>query len=64
METKLNWEKGFFKNTYEIYSGDKNIGKLKENVWSNTAIGELLENYQIYLFFIRSQFRLEPIFGL
>ena len=41
METKLKWEKGFFKSTCNIYSGDKYIGKLKENIWSNTAIGEL-----------------------
>jgi hypothetical protein len=41
METKLKWEKGFFKSTYEIHSGDKIIGNLKENIWSNAATGEL-----------------------
>lgn len=41
METNLNWKRGFFKNTFEIFSENSLIGKLKENIWSNSAIGEL-----------------------
>jgi hypothetical protein len=41
METKLNWKKGFFKETYEIYSNGGLVGTLKENIWKQIAYGEL-----------------------
>lgn len=43
METKLNWKKGFFKETFELYSNAELIGTLKENSWKQTAYGELNE---------------------
>jgi hypothetical protein len=41
METQLNWKKGIFKETYEIYSAGILVGTLKENIWKQTAYGEL-----------------------
>jgi len=41
MKTQLNWRKGFFKNTYEIYLENKKIGELKDKCWSQSAFGEL-----------------------
>jgi hypothetical protein len=41
METKLNWKKGLFKETYEIYSNGELVGNLKENIWKQIAYGEL-----------------------
>jgi hypothetical protein len=41
MDTTLIWEKGLFKKTYEIYSNNSPIGKLIENIWSNSAEGEI-----------------------
>jgi hypothetical protein len=41
METKLSWKKGIFKETYEIYSNGILVGTLKENIWKQTALGEL-----------------------
>lgn len=40
-EMKLNWKKGFFKSTYEIFSSGKLVGNMKENSWKKTAIGAL-----------------------
>ena len=41
METKLNWKKGIFKETFEIYSNGALVGTLKENIWKQIAYGEL-----------------------
>jgi hypothetical protein len=41
METQLNWTKGIFKETYEIYSDGALVGTLKENIWKQKAYGEL-----------------------
>lgn len=41
MNSIINWKKGIFKNTFEIYSSDTLIGTLKENSWKQTATGEL-----------------------
>ena len=35
------WKKPFLSSTYTIYSGDKLVGKLRENSWTNSAEGEL-----------------------
>ena len=55
METKLNWKSGLFKNTYNIYSAEAQVGKLKENTWSGAAEGEL--NGKKYIFKTRGFFR-------
>jgi len=41
METKLEWKKGIFKETFEIYSNGLLVGTLKENTWKQIAYGEL-----------------------
>ena len=41
MTTLLNWKKGFFKSTYQIFAGNVPIGYLRENTWSQTAEGEI-----------------------
>jgi len=41
MKTLLNWKKGFFKSTYQIFADDVIIGYLRENTWSQTAEGEI-----------------------
>jgi hypothetical protein len=41
MKAILFWEKGIFEGTYKIYSEKKLVGKLKENPWTGSAIGEL-----------------------
>lgn len=41
MLNKLNWKRGFFKETYEIFSGSTLIGSFKENPWKQKAFGEL-----------------------
>jgi hypothetical protein len=41
MKTNLNWKKGIFKSTYEIYSEDCSVGYLNEKTWSQSSEGEL-----------------------
>lgn len=41
MKTNLNWKKGFFKSTYEIFNFSMTVGKLKQKTWSLSADGEL-----------------------
>ena len=48
METNLNWKKGIFKSVYEILSGGNQIGRLKEDSWTQAIYGEL--NGKNYLF--------------
>lgn len=48
MKTILNWEKGLFKSTYQIFSGDILVGSLNEKYWTQSAEGEL--NGRKYLF--------------
>jgi hypothetical protein len=46
--TILNWKKGFFSQTYNIYSSNLVIGMLKNKTWSSSAEGEI--NGRKYLF--------------
>ncbi len=48
MKTTLTWKKGLFSNLYSIYSEDELIGKLMDEIFSQTAKGEL--NGEKYLF--------------
>lgn len=41
METKLNWKKPTFKETYEIYSNGVLVGTLKDHTWKQIAYGTL-----------------------
>jgi hypothetical protein len=41
MENHLTWEKGIFKNSYEIFSGGIPAGKLRPDTWSRQGNGEL-----------------------
>lgn len=41
MEIILNWKKGIFKETYELFSNGLLAGTLKENTWKQIAYGEL-----------------------
>jgi len=41
MKTILKWKKGILKNTYQIYSEDIQVGKLREKSWTQSADGEL-----------------------
>jgi hypothetical protein len=41
MKTLLYWKKGFFNSTYKIYSKENLVGKLTENSWNHSAVGEL-----------------------
>jgi hypothetical protein len=48
MKTTLNWKKGTFKTTYEIYTYGKVAGRLKEKSWTQSADGELNGNRYIF----------------
>lgn len=48
MQTNLTWKKGLFSTTYSIYSNGRQIGKLNEKSFSQTAYGEL--NNRKYIF--------------
>jgi hypothetical protein len=39
--TTLNWKRGFFKSTYEIFLFSTPVGKLKPKTWSHSADAEL-----------------------
>jgi hypothetical protein len=41
MKYKLNWKKQFLKCSYNLIQGDRNVGKLTDQDWSNTAVGNL-----------------------
>jgi hypothetical protein len=41
MKTSLSWKRGLFKSTYEIFSGETAVGKLKPDTWSSKGSGEL-----------------------
>jgi len=41
MNIFLTWKKGFFSNTYKLYSNGIESGFLKLNIWSNRAKGVL-----------------------
>jgi hypothetical protein len=41
MKTSLNWKKGFFKSTYEIFNYSMPAGMLKPKTWSYSADSEL-----------------------
>lgn len=41
MERFIQWKKGIFKRTYELFSGETRAGMLKENTWKDSAGGEL-----------------------
>lgn len=55
MQTNLRWGKKIFSNLYKIYSNGQQIGKLKENCFSKTAIGIL--NGQEYIFRTKGFFK-------
>ncbi len=38
---KINWKKGLFSSKYELFSQNKKIGELNEEMFSRTAIGKL-----------------------
>jgi hypothetical protein len=67
METKLNWKKGFLKETYEIYSDGVLVGTLKENIWKQKAYGELNGQkiiFQTNGFFKQETQIIDPVFNL
>jgi len=39
METKIRWKKKLMSSTYELFSGDRNIGKLTISSWGQSATG-------------------------
>ncbi|MBZ0199686.1 MAG: hypothetical protein K8H86_07460, partial [Ignavibacteriaceae bacterium] len=41
MPTKLTWKRGFFSETYKIFSDNNLIGSFNKSVWKNIAFGEL-----------------------
>jgi len=43
MNIFLNWKKGFFSNTYQIYNNGIQVGFLKLSTWSQKAKGVLKE---------------------
>lgn len=55
MKANLNWKKGFFKSTYEIFNFSMPIGMLKPKNWSHSADGEL--NGKKYFFKSKGFFR-------
>jgi len=55
MKTILNWKKGIFADTYNIYSQGKLIGKMKNNCFSQSANGEL--NRMKYTFKTKGLFK-------
>lgn len=57
MENTLKWKKGIFKNTYEIISGEKTIGRLREKTWTQSADGEM--NGKKYSFKTKGFFKQE-----
>ncbi len=48
MQTYLNWKKGLFSSTYNIYSNGILLGELKDKQFSQTATGQL--NGKKYIF--------------
>ncbi len=54
MQRNLKWEKEFFSDTYNIFSEDQFIGKLKNNSFSQIAEGEL--NGKKYTFLTKGFF--------
>jgi hypothetical protein len=54
MQTNLKWDKGTFSNTYNIYSQDQVIGKLRNSSFSQIAEGEL--NGKKYTFITKGFF--------
>jgi hypothetical protein len=57
MRTQLNWGKGIFSNTFEIFSDGVAVGNLKENTWRQSADGELFGKR--YLFKTKGFFKQE-----
>jgi DNA-binding beta-propeller fold protein YncE len=55
MKFNFKWRKGLFSNTYKIYSNDRLIGTLKDELFSQKAIGEF--NGMRYLFKNRGFFK-------
>lgn len=41
MQIKLTWKKNFFSNSFRLYLDGRQIGKLKEKMFSQTAEGQL-----------------------
>jgi hypothetical protein len=57
MKTILNWKKGIFKSTYEIYSENILVGRLKDKSWTQSADGEI--NGKKYSFKTKGFFKQE-----
>jgi hypothetical protein len=53
--TILNWKKGLFSKSYDIYSNTSLIGILKENTWSSSAEGSI--NGKKYIFKTQGVFK-------
>ncbi|MDO5656307.1 MAG: hypothetical protein Q4G27_09225 [Flavobacteriaceae bacterium] len=41
MQTQFTWKKGLFSDLFQIYNNDNQIGKLKDNSFSQVAKGEI-----------------------
>jgi hypothetical protein len=63
MQTYIVWTKGILSNTYKIYSNNNIIGKMKDNAFSNKALGELYGKEYIFLTsgFLRQQTKILDI---
>jgi hypothetical protein len=48
MQTVIKWNKSFLSSTYNLFSNGEIIGQLKENVFSQTAYGDI--NGKKYIF--------------
>jgi hypothetical protein len=57
MKTILNWKKGIFRSTYEIYSQDNPVGYLNEKSWGQSSVGEI--NGEKYRFKTKGVFKQE-----
>jgi hypothetical protein len=57
MGTNLHWKKGIFKSAFEIFSGEINVGRIKDDSWRQSGFGEL--NGKKYLFKTKGFFNKE-----
>jgi hypothetical protein len=59
MKTILNWKKGIFSSTYEIYSQENPVGYLNEKSWGQSSVGEM--NGEKYRFKTKGFFNQQTI---
>ena len=57
METKLKWKKGFFSDTYNVFDNDKQIGFIKNSLFSQKSTAVI--NGETYEFHARGFFNQE-----